>query len=590
MGGTADLLDAIVAAAHADTPRAHALLTPVLADPAVSPALEARALAVLGFVEYLDANYTGAIVVAERAVTIARDSGDAEALIYALGSRLLASGGTPWAGSGPDVDHFALAWELRDQLADLEPESRMIAGHLLVEGMFCLGRLTEAAELLDGLVGVRESRSPENERRQPYPACLLLQWPRVAFFQGRLGESLTAVEAVMAETAETGDTLWNTLAQCYLALIAAYQGDKPTARHYLAGQFDAFPEADGYLTAAVYALCGYALFAIGDLQRAAEVAERGGGDAELTNLQVADRAICYDILVTAALARGDLASAEEWGRRSIALAAHPAAIGIVEQLLARIDLSRGDALSGAERASIAAARSRLTGRYLDAARSDLFRAEALAAGGLHSTAVRELTDVAHRSNRNGLYSYGRAATAELRRLGRRLPPETGSGWNALSERERQIAVLAAEGFSNRVIADTLFLSDRTVQSHLSRVLAALNAPSRAALPARVGGRLGRPQDDLPELTPRQWAVARHLAEGESNRVIAEALSISIKTVEKHVGEILSRWGMSSRTAVASVLAGEVAHLALTQPVRVVGQQGRETARLSTSHFPTVGRG
>lgn len=70
-------------------------------------------------------------------------------------------------------------------------------------------------------------------------------------------------------------------------------------------------------------------------------------------------------------------------------------------------------------------------------------------------------------------------------------------------------------------------------------------------------RLGHPQEDLAPLTPRQWAVAELIANGASNRGIAVQLSISTKTVEKHVGEILVRWGLSSRTGIARVMVAEL---------------------------------
>ncbi|HEU5424149.1 MAG TPA: response regulator transcription factor [Nitrolancea sp.] len=55
----------------------------------------------------------------------------------------------------------------------------------------------------------------------------------------------------------------------------------------------------------------------------------------------------------------------------------------------------------------------------------------------------------------------------------------GSGRPALSAREREILQLAARGASNKAIAEELFLSVRTVESHLSHTLAKLGVASRA---------------------------------------------------------------------------------------------------------------
>jgi DNA-binding CsgD family transcriptional regulator len=56
---------------------------------------------------------------------------------------------------------------------------------------------------------------------------------------------------------------------------------------------------------------------------------------------------------------------------------------------------------------------------------------------------------------------------------------------ALSDRERDIAVLAAEGHSSRLIADRLSLSVRTVDNHLGRIYAKLGVSGRVALAAAL---------------------------------------------------------------------------------------------------------
>ncbi len=60
---------------------------------------------------------------------------------------------------------------------------------------------------------------------------------------------------------------------------------------------------------------------------------------------------------------------------------------------------------------------------------------------------------------------------------------------ALSERETDVLRLIAQGHSNKEIADALALSDKTVKTHVSRILGKLSLPSRtqAALYAvRIG--------------------------------------------------------------------------------------------------------
>ena len=53
----------------------------------------------------------------------------------------------------------------------------------------------------------------------------------------------------------------------------------------------------------------------------------------------------------------------------------------------------------------------------------------------------------------------------------------------LTGRERQVAALVARGSSNREIAGTLFLSERTVESHVQHVLNKLGFRSRAQIAA-----------------------------------------------------------------------------------------------------------
>ena len=58
-----------------------------------------------------------------------------------------------------------------------------------------------------------------------------------------------------------------------------------------------------------------------------------------------------------------------------------------------------------------------------------------------------------------------------------------------------------------------------------------------------------------ELTPREMEILRHLAEGQSNKVIARDLGISDGTVKLHVRAILKKLGVQSRVE-AAVLAVE----------------------------------
>ena len=64
-----------------------------------------------------------------------------------------------------------------------------------------------------------------------------------------------------------------------------------------------------------------------------------------------------------------------------------------------------------------------------------------------------------------------------------------------------------------------------------------------------------PADEPTErLTPREQEVALLVTRGLTNRRIAEDLSISERTVEKHIGKILKKLGFSSRARIAAWVA------------------------------------
>ena len=64
----------------------------------------------------------------------------------------------------------------------------------------------------------------------------------------------------------------------------------------------------------------------------------------------------------------------------------------------------------------------------------------------------------------------------------------------LTEREREVLDLMADGLRNHAIADRLSLSEKTVRNHVSNVLLKLQVPDRtaAALKAREAGYGGQP--------------------------------------------------------------------------------------------------
>lgn len=96
--------------------------------------------------------------------------------------------------------------------------------------------------------------------------------------------------------------------------------------------------------------------------------------------------------------------------------------------------------------------------------------------------LREALDLAHRTRAAPLLRY---AETELRATGARPRRVALSGVDSLTASERRIAEYASDGLTNREIAQTLFITARTVEGHLTSVFRKLQLDSREQLPAAL---------------------------------------------------------------------------------------------------------
>ncbi len=80
----------------------------------------------------------------------------------------------------------------------------------------------------------------------------------------------------------------------------------------------------------------------------------------------------------------------------------------------------------------------------------------------------------------------RDVRVELAAAGARPASDRLSGRDSLTPSERRVATLAAAGRSNPQIAQSLFVSRRTVETHLTSAYAKLGLRSRADLRAALG--------------------------------------------------------------------------------------------------------
>lgn len=116
----------------------------------------------------------------------------------------------------------------------------------------------------------------------------------------------------------------------------------------------------------------------------------------------------------------------------------------------------------------------------------------------------------------------------------------------LAEAQRRMLDAQAEYAAGRAVIDELAGAMSEPFAANLRARAAQALPAKLVVPSRRAQR-----DAFSGLTEREREVAVLIARGESNRAIAEALTLSERTITTHVTNILSKLGFTSRTQVAT---------------------------------------
>jgi DNA-binding CsgD family transcriptional regulator len=130
----------------------------------------------------------------------------------------------------------------------------------------------------------------------------------------------------------------------------------------------------------------------------------------------------------------------------------------------------------------------------DLTRWPLYRARLLLEYGTWLRRRRKIADARSplRAALEAFLALGAASWAERARMELRASRESRvnprEAWEELTEQEWQIAKLAAEGLSNREIAQRLYVSHRTVGSHLYRIFPKLGVSSRSQLSGAIRSR------------------------------------------------------------------------------------------------------
>ncbi len=312
--------------------------------------------------------------------------------------------------------------------------------------------------------------------------------------RGRLAEAAETAEAAVEAARLAGNRQVIGFALVAEAWTAAALGNVERAR--AAGE-EAVALLEGLdesvLTRATHAHIGVMWMDLGEADRCLDQL-RAAGAPELALIEPGRRAWLYAVLARAEIARGDRGAAEGWAARGEATAEGlglPLTDAWLLHVRAMLALEAGDASGAAAAALQAADLAASVEAPVPAARCRTLAGTALAAAGRGEEAVRELTRAEAELGALGAARLRDEAARELRRLGRRVGARqrraaAGSGLEALSGREREIADLVAAGRTNREIGAELFLSEKTIEGHLTRVFAKLGVSSRAAVAETVG--------------------------------------------------------------------------------------------------------
>ncbi len=138
---------------------------------------------------------------------------------------------------------------------------------------------------------------------------------------------------------------------------------------------------------------------------------------------------------------------------------------------------------------------------MEAALSRMLAGQALARAGERERATAEFTSAGSSFEACGALPRRDAADRELGKLGRRVHRRTragkadGSGIETLTERELEVARLVVDRKTNAQIAAELFLSPKTVETHIRHLFQKLEVSSRVEV-ARVVERADREAGQL----------------------------------------------------------------------------------------------
>jgi DNA-binding CsgD family transcriptional regulator len=311
---------------------------------------------------------------------------------------------------------------------------------------------------------------------------------------GRLAESVKTTEEALAaaRTSPNPQYLFWALWECGYSHVIAGNADRALAlceesveaSRGLAHNFLSWSQPG--------TTYGWALIHSGEPERGVPMYIEAAGGPEAPRLSAYERVLAFQQITDGLLALGRLDEAEDYVARAERLAGRlglPGSHALAAEARAALLLAQGRPDEASTIASRAREPAAARGLSLDAAHLRRLEAMALAALGEKEAAVTAFQEAERDFDSFPSLRARDEVRRELRRLGARVEPRgrapsADSGLEALSSREREIAELVADRRTNKEIAGTLFLSEKTVETHLRNIFRKLSASSRVQV-ARI---------------------------------------------------------------------------------------------------------
>jgi DNA-binding NarL/FixJ family response regulator len=424
---------------------------------------------------------------AERALSTARPLGDRPLTAAAVAVLAFAS-----ATSGATPEAEALRSEATALVADLDDDElalRLDAAANLAGAKLYLDRYEEAGA--DAERAITVGRATGQSEFIPLPYSILGQ---VKLLRGQLAEAAELLDNAVEGARLSGNVqaLAGNLGNRSFTALAA--GDVGIALATAQECVELTSGLDQSLACAAGVALAAALLETGDPGRAAESLIASSGGDELPLIPGVWRAKFLELLTRCWLALGRLSEAERAAAAALATAAAlrlRMAASMADRAAAAVELDAGHSDLAAKRALAAAAAADDVGTPVEAALARTLAGRALAQAGQPDRAVAELKHAASELHACGALRYRGAAERELRGLGHRIYRRTrpgkidGTGVEALTERELQVARLVVDRRTNPEIAEALFLSPKTVETHMRNIFRKLDVSSRVEVARTV---------------------------------------------------------------------------------------------------------